>query len=139
MNVDYYVEYPPESEYPCGVSQPPLTNPVQVEIPVGSSAFIVMENAVNVYGASYRFTATYYGSMGYLIEAINDVPYTVTNHPISRCFWKFIVRYPNGTAVAPDVGVSSFTFNTMGYSMIMSYQDGCSHPEPKLKKVKEEL
>ena len=77
--------------------------------------------------------------MGYLIEAINNVPYTVTNQPISRCFWKFIVRYPNGTEVAPDVGVSSFTFDTMGYSMIMSYQDGCSHPEPKLKEVKEEL
>ena len=140
MTVDYSVEYPVNDDshyYTCGVSQPPIPNPVSVEVPAGSSAFDVIENAVNQFGSSYKFTATYYQSMGYFIEAINNVPYTVTNHPPSRCSWKFIVQYPDGTQEEPDVGVSTFTFNNDGYSMIMRYQDVC--PSNEHKKLKEEL
>lgn len=142
VTVEYSVKYLPQDEhyYICGVSQPPIPNPVSVVVPAGSTAFEVIENAVNQFGSSYKFTATYFYSMGYFINAINDVPYTITNHPPSRCFWKFIVQYPNGTEVAPDVGVSTFTFNSDGYGMIMSYQDVCpGHPSREPKKLKEEL
>ena len=80
MTVSYSVQYPPRDEYPCGVKQPPIPNPsVPVLIPAGASAYKVMETAVSDYGASYKFTATYFGSaLGYLIDAINNVPVAVT-------------------------------------------------------------
>lgn len=125
VTVTYSVEYPPRDEYPCGVKQPPLPNPsVPVLIPAGASAYNVMENAVSDYGASYKFTATYYGSaLGYLIDAINDVPVAVTQLPPSVCYWEFYVKYPNGTEVSSAVGVSSFTFNSSGYGITMRYHD----------------
>ena len=90
--------------------------------------------AVSDYGASYKFTATYFGSaLGYLIDAINDVPVAVTQLPPSVCYWEFYVKYPNGTEVSSPVGVSSFTFNSSGYGMTMRYHDSAHSMARKLK------
>ena len=95
-----------------------------------------MENAVSDYGASYKFTATYYGSaLGYLIDAINDVPVAVTQLPPSVCYWEFYVKYPNGTEVSCDVGVSRFTFNSSGYGMTLRYHDS-AHSQARLRQLK---
>ena len=139
VTVKYYVEYPSEDKYLCGVSQEPIPNPVQVVIPADSAAFEAIRNAVDQYGSSYNFTATYYQNTGYVIDAINNVPYTITHQPPSMCFWKFIVQYPTGSEIPPYEGVSKYTFDSDGFGVIMRYENACPHPNNESKKQKEEL
>ena len=84
VTVKYYVEYPSEDKYPCGVSQEPIPNPVHVVILADSAAFEVIRNAVDQYGSSYNFTATYYQNTGYVIDAINNMCpiLSLVNHPV---------------------------------------------------------
>ena len=137
VTVNYSVEYPPEDEYPCGVKQAPLPSSIPIVVLAGSTAFRVMENAVNSYGSSYKFTATYFGSLGFLIDAINGIPCAVTQLPPSVCYWEFYIKYPNGTEVSSSVGVSSFTFNSDGYGMTMRYHDSAHNRAREMKKLKE--
>ena len=139
VRVIYSVEYQPIKDYPCGVSQAPIRNPVPVMVPAGSAAFEVIKNAVDRYGPSYKFTATYFQNLGYFINAINNVPGTITNNPPSMCFWKFIVQTPDGKEIVPNVGVSSYTFSRDGFGLIMRYENACQHPNDESKKPKEEL
>lgn len=140
VTVDYSVEYPPKDDYPCGVGEAPISNPVSVVIPAGGSAFQVMETAVNSFGSQYKFTATYFGSLfGYLIDAINGVPCAVTQLPPSVCYWEFYIKFPNGTVTSSSVGVSKYTFNSDGYGMIMRYHDSSHNSVSELSKFKEGL
>ena len=121
VTVYYSVNY---QEGPCMDNSPPIPS-INVSIPCGGTAQQVMENAVNYpdpdVARMYRFTATYFGSsLGYLVNAINSIPSTLTNESDS-CFWLFLVQTPNGTLLSSNVGISSYTFNSDGYGMIMRY------------------
>ena len=93
--------------------------------------------STNMFGTMlYNFTATHYQNTGYVIDAINNVPYTITHQSPSMCFWKFIVQYPTGSEIPPYEGISKYTFDSDGFGVIMRYQSACPPPNDESKKLK---
>lgn len=107
----YSIEFPIEN---CTANNVP-PSPVTVSIGTGDTALDVLEAAVDV-NSGYRFTATYFGSLGYLIDAING---TASKDP---CYWFFYYQKPGMEPVFSDVGVSSFVIPEDGYSIIFRYE-----------------
>ena len=123
MTVSYTVRY---QEGPCGNDSIPAIPSIDVTIPCGGTALQVMEAATDypdpAVARMYRFTATYFGSvLGYFINAINMVPDTIEQPTNGSCYWLFLVETPDGKTLSSIVGVSSFTFDSDGYGMIMRY------------------
>ena len=122
VTVYYSVNY---QEGPCMDNSPPIPS-INVSIPCGGTAQQVMENAVNYpdpdVARMYRFAATYFGSsLGYFVNAINSIPPIIEPLTNESCFWLFLLQTPNGTLLSSNVGISSYTFNSDGYGMIMRY------------------
>ena len=88
---------------------------LQYLLETGKYALDIMEEAVVQGGAPYRFSSTYFGSLGYFIDKING---TQSNSP---CFWTIFIGKPNGRTVLSPVGVSSL-FIKSGQTLIMRYQ-----------------
>ena len=91
---------------------------VWVKVKRKSTALDVMEQAVDQFGAPYRFSATYFGTpLGYFIDSING---TASNLEDS-CFWFFFVGTPDGKEFLSPVGVSNFRVPGKGYSIIWRF------------------
>ena len=77
-----------------------------VEVPLGSVALNVMEQAVILKGNDYKFTATYSsfqaGQGGFFVDILNGTK----NDDEKKCYWTLYIRYTNGDLCKSDVGVS---------------------------------
>ena len=92
--------------------------PVWVKVKRQSTALDVMEQAVDTFGAPYRFSATYFGApLGYFIDSINGTASDLG----SSCFWFFFIRKPSGKEFLSPVGVSNFRVPGRGYSIIWRF------------------
>ena len=104
--VQYTVEFRSEQCRPTPGSAPPLSSPIMVAVPAGSTAVDVMAGAIDI-DKRYKFQATSFGAtLGFSVGSIGGT----ANSDDSSCYWSFYVK----TATQPEatlsnVGISHFS------------------------------
>ena len=113
----YAIEY---NDRECSSAQAPP--PVIVEVPLGSTALDVMEQAVRQKGNDYKFTATYSdfatGQGGFFIDILNGTQ----NNKEKKCNWILYIRYTDGRLCKSDVGESDAKITPEVAGIVMRFE-----------------
>lgn len=113
MSQNIQVNY--QIQFPVNPAKPPPA-PVDVTVPSGSAALVVMENATDQ-NTAYRFTATYWNTtLGFEIDTIYGI------ESKDDYYWFFYIQAPGCEPELAPTGVSSYIIPGPGYSVIFRYE-----------------
>ncbi len=106
----------------CECSSAQVPPPVTVEVPLGSVALNVMEQAVLLKGNDYEFTATYTsfqaGQGGFIVGELNGTK----NDKKKKCNWFLYICYTDGRLHKADVGVSDAKITPEVAGIVMRFE-----------------